>query len=149
MNHSRDDSRLYPTRPILAASCAVFRNGKVLLASRAKPPAKALFSLPGGLVEAGERLEAAALRELDEEVGVRAAIAGFAGHVEVIERDGRGVKRHFVVAAFAARWLSGEAATGPEASAVLWVDPRAIATLATTDGLAEIVAGAARIVAGA
>jgi 8-oxo-dGTP diphosphatase len=143
------DARLYPERPILAASCAVFRAGKVLLASRTKPPAKALFSLPGGLVEPGERLEAAALRELAEEVGVSAAIAGFVGHVEVIESAAGAVKRHYVIAAFAAHWLSGEGTTGPEAGAVVWVDPAAVATLATTDGLADIVAGAARIVAGA
>ena len=40
-------------------------DGKVLLATRTKPPADRLWSLPGGKVEAGETLEAAALRELE------------------------------------------------------------------------------------
>ena len=71
------DARLYPPRPILAASVAVFRHGKVLLASRTAPPAQNLFSLPGGLVEVGEGLAEAALRELMEEVGVTARIVGF------------------------------------------------------------------------
>jgi 8-oxo-dGTP diphosphatase len=80
-------SRLYPERPILAASVAVFRDGRVLLAARTAPPYDQVFSLPGGLVEPGESLEQAALRELTEETGVTAGIVGFAGHVEIIERD--------------------------------------------------------------
>lgn len=139
-------TRLYPTQPLLAASVAVVRGGRVLLAARTRPPMAALWSLPGGLVEAGERLEEAALRELREEVGVSAAIAGFAGHVEIIERDGAGVKRHFVVAAFAARWLAGEPAPGPEAGAVQWAALADVPGLPTTPGLAAIVERALDIV---
>ena len=63
-----------------------------------------MFSLPGGLVEAGETLEEAALRELEEEVGVAASIVGFNDHVEVIDRDEDGqVARHFVIASFVAQ----------------------------------------------
>ena len=75
---------------MLAASVAVFRDGKVLLATRTKPPADQLWSLPGGKVEAGETLEEAALRELDEEVGVTARILGFNRHVEIFGRDAAG-----------------------------------------------------------
>ncbi|MCP8939060.1 NUDIX hydrolase [Alsobacter sp. SYSU M60028] len=141
------DDRLYPARPIMAASVAVFRDGRVLLATRTKPPAADLWSLPGGLVEPGETLEEAALRELREEVGVEARIVGFAGHSEVIERDASDrVRVHFVVNAFAARWTGGEPATGPEAGAVRFVPPEAVAGLRTTKGLAGIVARAAALV---
>ena len=103
-----------PARPVLAASIAVFRDGKVLLATRTKPPADQLWSLPGGKVEAGETLEEAALRELDEEVGVTARILGFNRHVEIFGRDAEGaVTHHFVVASFIGEWLSGEPRTGP------------------------------------
>jgi 8-oxo-dGTP diphosphatase len=141
------DDRLYPDRPILAASIAVFRDGRVLLATRTKPPACELWSLPGGLVEPGETLREAALRELDEEVGVKAEIVGFAGHVEVIERDGAdSVRRHFVVNTFAARWLSGEPVCGREAGAALFVPPDDVAGLATTSGLPGIVARARAVI---
>lgn len=144
------DGRSYPTRPILAASVAVFRDGKVLLAARTKPPGPALFSLPGGLVEVGETLQEAALRELDEEVAVKAEIVGFAGHVEVIQRDASGaVERHFVVSAFAGRWVSGEPQTGPEAQAVLFADLAEIGSLNTTPDLGPIVARARELVEGA
>jgi ADP-ribose pyrophosphatase YjhB (NUDIX family) len=139
-------SRLYPDRPLLAASIAVFRDGRVLVAARARPPMEAVWSLPGGLVELGEALEAAALRELHEEVGVSARIVGFAGHAEVIERDESGVKRHFVVAAFAASWTAGEAAASAEVSAVEWVAPASLGERPTTPGLAAIVARAEELV---
>jgi 8-oxo-dGTP diphosphatase len=144
------ESRLYPSRPFLAASVAVFRDGRVLLATRTKPPSPSLFSLPGGLVEAGETLEEAALRELREEVGVEAEILGFAGHVEVIDRDGeQRVRSHFVVNAFAARWIAGEPMTGPEAGDVRFVLPADVEALATTPDLPRIVASAAAILAAA
>ena len=134
------DARLYPARPILAASIAVFRDGKVLLAERTKPPSASLMSLPGGLVEPGERLADAALRELAEETGVVARIVTFNDHVEIIERDGdERVARHFVVASFVGEWLAGEGETGPEASRVLWIDPGNLVGLATTPGLQAIL----------
>lgn len=137
------DDRLYPARPILAASVAVLREGRVLLARRAKPPGAGRFSLPGGLVEPGETLAEAALRELAEETGVIARITGFNRHVEVVERDEAGaVRRHFVVASFVGAWLAGEGVVGPEASEILWAAHDEIAILPVTDGLAAVLDGA-------
>src|SRR5579862_8338752 len=104
---SRDTSmndRLYPAHPLLAVSTAVFRDGRVLVARRAREPLRGRYSLPGGLVEIGETLREAALRELREEVGVEALIVAFNGHLEPIIRDDRGVRSHYVIASFVARW---------------------------------------------
>lgn len=129
-----------PARPVLAASVAVFRDGKVLLATRTKPPADQLWSLPGGKVEAGETLEEAALRELEEEVGVIARILSFNRHVEIFGRDARGaVTHHFVVASFIGEWLSGEPRPGPEAGAVMWADPLRLGGLPTTRELGDVL----------
>ncbi len=96
--------RLYPPRPILAVSVAVFRQGRVLVGRRARPPMAGRFSLPGGVVEIGETLIEAALRELYEEVGVEAEIVGFNRHIEPIVREGDRVRAHFVIASFVGRW---------------------------------------------
>ncbi|PNG24975.1 NUDIX hydrolase [Methylocella silvestris] len=139
-----ESARLYPAYPFLAVSIAVFRGGAVLLATRTRAPFAGDFSLPGGLVEAGETLEAAALRELAEEVQVEARIFGFNRHVESIERDASGrIKRHFVIASFIGEWISGEGTPGPEAGRVLWAPPAALARLPCTPLTAEVVEGAA------
>lgn len=133
-------SRLYPDRPFLASSVCVVRDGLVLLAARAKPPLEGVFTLPGGVVEAGEALAETALRELREEVGVEAEIVGFVGPVEVVERDETGrVKHHFVICAHAARWRAGEGEVGDEALAVRWIRPDELGRLRTTAGIQAIV----------
>ena len=112
----------------------------MLLAARGRPPMELLYSLPGGLVEPGETLAEAALRELQEEVGVEADLVGFIGHVEIVERDDAArVRHHFVVCAHAARWRSGEPQVGPEAREVRWVREEEVADLRTTPGLAGVV----------
>ncbi|MGP9822076.1 NUDIX hydrolase [Salinarimonas sp. NSM] len=137
------DERLAPIRPFLAASVAVVRDGRVLLAARGKEPMRGRFTLPGGLVETGETLAEAALRELDEEVGVTAAIIGPIRPVEIILRDEAGrVASHFVIQAHAAHWRSGEGETGPEALEIVWADGAEAERLPTTPGLPDIVRAA-------
>ena len=129
---------------IPAASVAVFRDGRVLLALRARPR---LWSLPGGRIESGETAEQTALRELREEVGVEAEIVAPAGVREAVWRDRNGtVVARFRIQAFAARWRAGEPMTGPEAIEMRWVDPEKVGELKTTEGLTEIVATARRLV---
>jgi 8-oxo-dGTP diphosphatase len=125
---------------MLAASVGVFREGRVLIGERLVEPAKGLFSFPGGRVELGETLEEAALRELMEEVGVKAEIAGFIGHVETVVRGNAGeVLFHAVVCAFAARWLAGEPTSSSEIGQTIWARPEDVKRWPTTKGLAGIV----------
>lgn len=140
------ESRLYPALPLLAVSIAVFRGAQVLLATRVKAPYEGAFSLPGGLVEAGETLEEAALRELFEEVGVTARVAAFNRHVQSIERDEAGrIKRHFVIASFLGEWIAGEGTPGPEAGEVAWTAPQDISRLTCTPLTQEVVLQAAAL----
>jgi 8-oxo-dGTP diphosphatase len=133
-------SRDYPDRPILCASAAVFRDGRVLLGARRNPPYDQVFSLPGGLVETGESLEEAALREVEEETGVRGEIVCFNGWREVIHRDGEGrVQRHYVIASFVARWVAGDGEPSEELGRVIWADEEATRTLPLTNGLSDLL----------
>ena len=73
--------------PILGVSACLFRAGKVLLVERGRVPFAGKFSLPGGKVQLGERLEDAVRREVQEETGLDLpAFAFFCLH-EVIEPD--------------------------------------------------------------
>lgn len=140
------DPRSYPDRPYLAVSAAIFRDGRVLAVRRARQPAAGLFTLPGGCVEAGETLSEAIVREVMEETALVIEPLGLAGHREVVMRDGEGrVQRHFVILAFATRWISGEPRLNEELAEARWVAPAELAGLSTTEGLAEIVAAAERL----
>jgi 8-oxo-dGTP diphosphatase len=137
------DARTYPTRPFLAVSAAILRDGKVLVVRRARAPASGVFSLPGGVVEAGETLVDAVRREVVEETSLLIEPVALAGYREVVARDGDDkVERHFVILPFAARWVAGEPKLNDELSEWRWVDPAEVASMATTPGLAEIVASA-------
>jgi len=137
------DERSYPARPFLAVSAAIVRDRRIFVVRRARPPANGLFSLPGGVVEAGETLTEAVIREVREETGMTIEPVALAGFRESIARDAADrVERHFVILCFAARWRAGEPVLNEELSEARWLDPRELADLPTTPGLAEIVATA-------
>jgi 8-oxo-dGTP diphosphatase len=137
------EPRTYPTRPYLAVSAAIFRAERVLIVRRARPPAQGLYTLPGGVVELGESLIEAVVREVREETGLAIEPVALAGYREALGRDPAGrIARHFVILPFAARWLSGEPALNEELAEARWLLPSELSGLATTEGLADIVAAA-------
>lgn len=137
------EGRLFPARPLVGASIAVIRGDRVLLAARANEPLRGVWTLPGGLVETGETLAEAALRELTEEVGLSAEVVAGLTPTEIIQRDAEGrVRHHYVVHPHAALWTGGEAEAGPEALGVRWALREEAAGLETTPGLADTLAEA-------
>jgi 8-oxo-dGTP diphosphatase len=138
------NARTYPTRPYLAVSAAIFRDGRVLIVRRARSPAHGLYTLPGGGVELGETLEEAVIREVREETALEVEPIELVGFRQAIARDGDGrVERHFVILPFAAHWISGEVSLNEELAEAHWLAPAELAGLKTTEGLATIVAAAA------
>lgn len=97
--------------PRVAVGLVVWRGEDVLLIRRGRAPHKGMWSIPGGKVKFGERLEETGLRELSEETGVTAEIAGLIDVFEAIDEDS-----HYVMVDFAARWTSGEPAAGDDAA---------------------------------
>ena len=137
------DARSYPERPFLAVSAAIVRAGQVLVVRRARAPADGLFSLPGGVVEIGETLTQALIREVREETSLAIEPVALVGFREAIARDrDERIERHFVILPFAARWLAGEIKLNEELSEARWLDPAELSGLPTTPGLAEIVTAA-------
>jgi ADP-ribose pyrophosphatase YjhB (NUDIX family) len=137
------NARVYPTRPYLAVSAAIFRDGRVLIVRRARPPAHGLYTLPGGGVELGETLEQAVVREVREETALEVEPVDLVGFRQAIAHDAAGrVERHFVILPFAARWLAGDIFLNEELSDAHWLAPAEISDLKTTEGLAQVVVAA-------
>ncbi|MCB1378882.1 MAG: NUDIX hydrolase [Alphaproteobacteria bacterium] len=112
--------------PKLGASACVWRNGRVLLAQRAKPPA-GIWALPGGHVELGESTAEAARRELMEETGLSARLDTLVGVFDVIRRDAAGtVTLHYAIACYGGLADAGEPVAASDAQAVEWADPDAL-----------------------
>ena len=134
---------LSPSRPQLAVSAAIFRDGKVLVVRRARAPAKGFYSLPGGRVEFGETLHTALHREVAEETALTIEIVGLAAWREVMPTaEGGG---HFVIMSFAAHWRAGEPALNEELDDYQWLAPDALGELKTTPGLLDVLQSAQRV----
>jgi 8-oxo-dGTP diphosphatase len=104
-------------RPIVGAGVVCVRAGQVLLVRRTKPPLAGQWSLPGGKIAWGETARAAALRELKEETGIDAEIAGLIDVVDAVFPSGASdPESHHLLVDFAARWRAGEPAAGDDAA---------------------------------
>lgn len=108
--------------PRLAALAVVLDRGHVLLVQRANPPDQGLWGYPGGKVDWGETVFAAAARELHEETGVSAAPVAHLANLDVIVADGQGaVAHHFLLVAVLCRYQAGRPVAGDDAMAAEWV----------------------------
>jgi ADP-ribose pyrophosphatase YjhB (NUDIX family) len=138
--------REYPEVPRVGVGAVVLRDGHVLLVRRDRPPAEGKWSIPGGLVHLGETTEAAAVREVAEECGLRVRLKGVAGVVDriVSDPDGR-VRYHYVLIDYLATPESGDLRPGSDAADCRWVPVGELGRYETTEGLAAMVARAVRL----
>lgn len=129
--------------PKLGVSACIWHQGRVLIVQRAKAPLAGIWSLPGGHVEAGERVKEAALRELHEETGIKARLDHLVGIYDLIRRDQGGlIEVHYAIACFAGPWTDGVAKAASDALSIEWADPDLLADRDFTPGVAEAIARA-------
>jgi 8-oxo-dGTP diphosphatase len=107
---------------VRAAGGIVVRDGRILVVHR---PRHEDWSLPKGKLEAGESWEDAAVREVEEETGLRCEVEGEAGRTHYDVPDGPKEVRYFTMVAH------GEARAQNEVDEVRWVSPAAAASLLT------------------
>lgn len=122
----------------------VVHDGRVLLIRRGKPPLRGRWVIPGGTVELGETLEAALVRELVEETGVRVRPLEVVTVFDRIERAGERILYHYVIVDYLCAYLSGTAEAGSDAEAVAWVAPADLAAYELPAKAAEVVEDAFR-----
>ena len=113
--------REYPELPVLAVGGAVVKDGSVLLIRRGQAPSLGEWSLPGGMVELGERVRAAVHREIKEETGLNVEPVAMAAVFERIVRQGSRVRYHYTVLDYACRLRGGHLRHGSDVTDARWV----------------------------
>ena len=117
--------RKYPDRPIVAVGAVILDGDRVLLVKRGQEPLKGEWSLPGGVVELGETLEAALTREVREETSLDIVVGPVVEVLDSIRRDAAGrAEYHYIIIDYACRVRGGtssEASRGTDADDVQWV----------------------------
>jgi 8-oxo-dGTP diphosphatase len=128
------------TTPVAAVGVVVFRDDRVLLVRRGRAPSRGLWAVPGGAVEAGETLAAAAEREVHEETGVVVKACGPVHAFDVIDRGADGeIEYHYVVVDLVADYVGGEPAAGDDAAEAAWVRVDDLGTLAVSEETVRLV----------
>jgi len=137
------DSRRYPPRPVLGVGALIVENGRILLVQRGREPLKGYWSLPGGAVETGERLEDAMRREVREETGLEVSVICLLEIFERIMLDSGGQPEyHYVLMDYLCHPAGGTLAAADDADKVAWFSPSELAGLTITEGTPAVIAKA-------
>ncbi len=112
--------REYPDNPLVGVGAVIVREQRVLLIRRGQAPLLGEWSLPGGVLECGETLREAAVREAREETGLVVEAVDMLGVYERIIREDTGVRYHYVLIDFLCRPVGGELKAGSDAAEVGW-----------------------------
>ena len=108
--------------PQTAVGAVVFRDNRVLLVKRGRPPNKGIWTLPGGRVKSGETLQKAAEREILEETGIVIRAGSPIYVFDYIEKNKIGhLKYHYVIIDLAADYVSGDLNPGDDAEDAAWI----------------------------
>lgn len=125
--------REYPEHPLIAVGAVIKKGGKVLLIKRRFEPSKEKWSIPGGLVELGERVKDAVKREIYEEVGLDIRLIKLIDVVDNIIRDENGrVRYHYIILDYLAVPKGGVPRGNEEALDLGWFTPDEAAKLNLT-----------------
>ena len=114
--------RLYPKKPVVGVGAIILDEGKILLEKRKNSPGKGKWSIPGGLVELGESIEQAVIREVKEETGldvVEPRLVDVVNYVSLSEKGA--VKYHFVIIDYLVTVKCGKPKASSDAEALKWV----------------------------
>jgi 8-oxo-dGTP diphosphatase len=113
--------REFPEVPLVGVGAVIIEDTRVLLVKRAHPPLQAQWSIPGGVLEVGELVREAAIREAREETGLIVEPADLLGvYDRVLRNPERRVQYHYVLIDFLCRRVGGELQAASDAAEVRW-----------------------------
>ena len=132
--------REYPDAPLVGVGAVIVEDGCVLLVKRGHPPLAGEWSIPGGVLELGETLREAAIREAREETSLTVETADLLGVYDRVLRDeAQRTRYHYVLVDFLCRRVSGEAQAAGDAAEVRWCTPTEASGLKLAEDTAEVI----------
>jgi 8-oxo-dGTP diphosphatase len=139
--------RRYPSKPMVGVGAVILSDeGRVVLVKRRQEPLAGQWSLPGGMLELGESLEAGVAREVQEETGLIVTVGPV---VEVFDRilldDTGRVRYHFVLVDYLCHIRGGTLAASSDVEAVTMVRPEALGEYHVAEKARSVVAAACRL----
>src|ERR1044072_1602232 len=114
--------REFPDIPLVGVGAVIIENDRVLLVKRGHPPLAGEWSIPGGVLEVGELLREAAVREAAEETGLTVEPGEILGVFDRLIRTGDRVQYHYVLIDFLCKRVAGELKPGSDADEVRWFE---------------------------
>jgi 8-oxo-dGTP diphosphatase len=113
--------REFPEVPLVGVGAIIIEDSRVLLVKRAHPPLQAQWSIPGGVLEVGELIREAAIREAREETGLIVEPGELLGVYDRVLRNlEQRVQYHYVLIDFLCRRTGGELQAADDADEVRW-----------------------------
>jgi ADP-ribose pyrophosphatase YjhB (NUDIX family) len=132
--------REVPEVPLVGVGAIIIEEGRVVLVKRAHPPLQAEWSIPGGVLEVGELVREAAIREAREETGLTVEPRELLGVYDRILRDPQQrVQYHYVLIDFLCRRVAGDLAAASDAAEVGWFTPDRLPALNLAEDTLDVI----------
>jgi 8-oxo-dGTP diphosphatase len=132
--------RRYPVCPLIGVGALIHRGGKIVVVKRENEPAKGLWSIPGGLLELGERVYDGVKREVMEETGLDVEIDRLLDVIDNIVYDDDGkICYHYVLIDYLCSSSQGDLKAATDVTEAQWIKLKDVNRLPTTKTLKRLL----------
>jgi ADP-ribose pyrophosphatase YjhB (NUDIX family) len=132
--------REFPEVPLVGVGAIIIEGSRVLLVKRAHPPLQAEWSIPGGVLEVGELIREAAVREAREETGLTVEPEDLLGvYDRVLRNPEQRVQYHYVLIDFLCRSIGGELQAASDAAEVCWFTLEELPALKLAEDTVDVI----------
>ena len=132
--------REYPDVPLVGVGAIIVDRDRVVLVKRGHAPLQGEWSIPGGVLEVGETLRQAAVREVLEETGLCVEVDELLGVYDRILRDSdERTRYHYVLIDFLCRRIDGEPLGAGDAAEARWFTRDELAGLSLAPDTEDVI----------
>jgi 8-oxo-dGTP diphosphatase len=133
-------NREFPELPLVGIGSIIIENDRVLLVKRAHPPIQGQWSIPGGVLEVGELIREAAIREAREETGLIVEPGELLGvYDRILRNPEKRVQYHYVLIDFLCRRIGGELHAASDAAEVRWFTREELSALTLAEDTQDVI----------